>query len=205
MPLHIINHPLAGHILAQLRDQATRHENFRKHAHNLTTLLAIEATRSMQTTPATVQTPVCEAPVKLLDEKLAVVPILRAGLGMLEAVVQLFPEVYVGYVGLERDEETAIARAYYNKMPELKGKFALCVDPMLATGGSAVQALSIMKEEGAEQIKMVCIVAAPEGVAAVEEAHPDIEIYTASLDEKLNDKAYIVPGLGDFGDRLYGT
>jgi uracil phosphoribosyltransferase len=141
----------------------------------------------------------------MLDQSLAVVPVLRAGLGMLEPAVELFPEVAVGYIGLERHEDTAIAKSYYCKLPDLRGKYTLCLDPMLATGGSASQALNLIKEKGADTCVMVCVVAAPEGVAKLEADHPSIRIITAGLDEGLNDRKYIVPGLGDFGDRLYAT
>ena len=205
MALHVIDHPLAGHLLAEIRDKQTNPERFRVLARNLTTLLAIEATRSLTVKPGTVETPICPAPANRLSQKLAVIPILRAGLGMLEPIVQLFPDVEVGYIGLERNEETAVARSYYTKVPQLEGRLSLCLDPMLATGGSAAQAIHFIKGRGAGPIKMVCVVAAPEGVNVLQAAHPDVDIFTAALDDSLNDKKYIVPGLGDFGDRLYGT
>lgn len=205
MALHVIDHPLAGHLLAEIRDKATAPDRFRVLARNLTTLLAVEATRSIRSVAGSVETPICAAPARRLDQKLAVIPILRAGLGMLEPIVQLFPDVEVGYIGLERNEETAVARSYYTKVPPLEGRLSLCLDPMLATGGSAAQAIHFIKGRGAGPVKMVCIVAAPEGVAVLQAAHPDVEIYSAALDECLNNKKYIVPGLGDFGDRLYGT
>ncbi|RYG34948.1 uracil phosphoribosyltransferase, partial [bacterium] len=187
------------------RDENTPPELFRRLSKNLTTLLVLQATTGIRTRETTVVTPVREANVKVLDQGLAVVPVLRAGLGMLEPVVELFPDVAVGYVGLERHEDTAIARSYYSKLPRLKGRFTLCVDPMLATGGSASQAIGLIKAWGAERVTMVCVVAAPEGVATLQRNHPDVDIVTAGLDESLNDRKYIVPGLGDFGDRLYGT
>jgi uracil phosphoribosyltransferase len=144
-----------------------------------------------------------ESPV--LDQVLAVVPILRAGLSLLEPFLSLFPQVAVGYLGLERDHDTARPSQYYAKLPDLHGKFCLCLDPMLATGGSASRAVSAMKQAGAEDIVMVCVVAAPEGIAALEAAHADIEIVTAAIDRELNSVKYILPGLGDYGDRLYGT
>ncbi|RYG48668.1 uracil phosphoribosyltransferase [bacterium] len=205
MALQILDHPLAGHLLAGLRDENTPPELFRRLSKNLTTLLVLQATTGIRTRQATVVTPVREADVKVLDQGLGVVPVLRAGLGMLEPVVELFPDVAVGYVGLERHEDTAIARSYYSKLPRLGGRFTLCVDPMLATGGSASQAIGLIKASGADKVTMVCIVAAPEGVATLQRNHPDVDIVTASLDESLNDRKYIVPGLGDFGDRLYGT
>ncbi len=205
MPLQIIDHPLAGHLLASLRDRDTDATTYRLLCRKLTTFLVYEATRSIRTSSGFVETPVTQASAKVLDQDVAVVPILRAGLGMLEAVVDLFPNVTVGFIGLERNEETAEAHGYYKKLPDLTGKFCLCIDPMLATGGSAVQAISIMKASGASQITMVSVIAAPQGVAALQKAHQDVPIFSASLDEGLNEKKYIVPGLGDFGDRLYGT
>ncbi len=153
----------------------------------------------------TIETPIQPTEVNVLDQGLAVIPVLRAGLGMLEPVLDLFPDVAVGYIGLERHEDTAVARSYYSKLPRLEGRFTPCLDPMLATGGSASQAISLIKHHGAPNVVMVSVVAAPEGVQRLTEQHPDITIITASLDEGLNDRKYIVPGLGDFGDRLYGT
>ena len=205
MPLHVLDHPLAGHLLSELRDKNTRPERFRVLADNLTTLLVLQATTLIRTREADVETPIKSTKVKVLDQALAVVPILRAGLGMLDPTLRLFPEVAVGYIGLERCEETAVARSYYSKLPKLDDKYTLCVDPMLATGGSAAQAISLIKSHGATQVTMVSIVSAPEGVAYLQSKHPEILIVTAALDEGLNDRKYIVPGLGDFGDRLYGT
>ncbi|RYG26837.1 uracil phosphoribosyltransferase [bacterium] len=205
MPLQVLDHPLAGHIMAGLRDADTPPERFRTLAKRLTTLLVLQATAGLRTRVERVKTPLMETEAKVLDQSLAAVPILRAGLGMLEPVVELFPEVAVGYVGLERHEETAIARSYYSKLPEVRGRYCLCLDPMLATGGSASQAVSLIRAAGAETVVMVCVVAAPEGVAKFEASHPGVLIVTAALDEGLNDRKYILPGLGDFGDRLYGT
>jgi uracil phosphoribosyltransferase len=205
MSLRVLHHPLGQHLLTQLRDVQTPPDQFRQHAHTLGILLAFEATRDLPTVHASIQTPLEDLDAPVLGQTLAVVPILRAGLAMLEPVLEVFPHVAVGYVGLERDHSTAVASSYYKKFPELNGRFCLCLDPMLATGGSAIRAVSLMKAEGAEKIVMVCVVAAPEGVAAFEEAHPDVDIVTASLDRELNNLKYILPGLGDFGDRLYGT
>lgn len=205
MPLQVLDHPLAGHIMAGLRDANTPPERFRTLAKRLTTLLVLQATAGLRTRTERVTTPLMETEAKLLDQSLAAVPILRAGLGMLEPVVELFPEVAVGYVGLERHEETAIARSYYSKLPEVKGRYCLCLDPMLATGGSAVQAVGLIRAAGAETVVMVCVVAAPEGVARFEAAHPGTLIVTGALDQGLDERKYILPGLGDFGDRLYGT
>lgn len=205
MALHIVDHPLAQHLLTGLRDKTTEPETFRRLSWNLTTMLVLEATRQISSASTSVETPIKTTTGQILSEGLAVVPVLRAGLGMLEPVVQLFPDVAVGYIGLERNENTAIARSYYSKLPNLSNRYTLCVDPMLATGGSAAQAVSLIKAHGAKKVVMVCVVAAPEGVAKLESAHPGIDIFTASLDEGLNEKFYIVPGLGDYGDRLYGT
>ena len=205
MPLHVLDHPLAGHLLAELRDKTTAPDRFRVLTDNLTTLLVLQATYLIRTKVDWVQTPIKATNVRVLDQSLAVVPVLRAGLGMLEPTLRLFPNVAVGYIGLERHEETAIARSYYSKLPDLTDRYTLCVDPMLATGGSASQAISLIKAHGASQVTMVSIVSAPEGVAVLQANHPDVNIITASLDEGLNDMKYIVPGLGDFGDRLYGT
>lgn len=206
MPLQVLAHPLAGHLLASLRDETTPPQEFRQLARRLTTLLVLQATYGIKTQPTKVVTPIRETEVRVLAQPLAVVPVLRAGLGMVDPVLDLFPDVAVGYIGLERHEETAIARSYYSKLPSnLKGRYTLCVDPMLATGGSAAQAISLIKSHGADQVTMVCVVASPEGVERLNHAHPDVTIVAAALDECLNDRKYIVPGLGDFGDRLYGT
>jgi uracil phosphoribosyltransferase len=205
VPLQTLDHPLAHHLLASLRDVRTTPTDFRRYCQTLTTLLALEATYGIRTRDEIVKTPLCSTAAKVLDQPLAAVPILRAGLGMLETVVQLFPDVAVGYIGLERNEDTAVARRYYSKVPRLAGRFTLCLDPMLATGGSASQAIGFLKEAGATKIVMVSVVSAPEGIAVLQEAHPDVDIVTAAVDEGLNERRYIVPGLGDFGDRLYGT
>ena len=203
--LHVLSHPLADHALTHLRDRTTKPATFRTLAHQLGLLLALEATRDLPTRSHAVNTPLEPYTGKVLAEGLIVVPILRAGLGMVQPWIDLFPEVSVGYVGLERDHQTAVARSYYCKLPPLAGKRVLCVDPMLATGGSAVTALDILREQGATDLALVVIVASPEGVATVEKAHPTVPIFTAALDRELNEKKYILPGLGDFGDRLYGT
>ena len=191
--------------MAGLRDRDTPPEAFRALAKRLTTLLVLQATASLPTRAKTITTPLRETEARVLSAPLAAVPILRAGLGMLEPVVELFPDVAVGYVGLERHEETAVARSYYSKLPPLEGRTALVLDPMLATGGSAAQAVGLVRGGGAATTVMVCVVASPEGVARFETAHPGILIVSAALDEGLDERKYIVPGLGDFGDRLYGT
>lgn len=205
MALTVLDHPLAGHLLADLRDTNTAPAKFRRTAKLLTYFLVAKATESIATREDRVTTPLAETRAVRLAQPVGAVPVLRAGLGMLESVVELFPEVAVGYIGLERHEDSGEARSYYRKLPNLAGKFCLCLDPMLATGGSASQAIGFMKLAGASQVTMVSVVAAPEGVAKLERNHPDINIVVASLDERLNDRHYIVPGLGDFGDRLYAT
>jgi len=203
--LRILDHPLALHLVTHLRDKTTSPATFRPLCHHLSVLLALEATRDLATREIAVDTPLEPCIGRVLARPLVVVPILRAGLGMVEAVVSLFPDVGVGYIGLERDHATARARSYYCKLPPLAGARVLLVDPMLATGGSAAQALDVIKRQGGVEIRMLNVVAAPEGVRAVEAAHPDVAIFAGALDRGLNAQKYILPGLGDFGDRLYGT
>jgi uracil phosphoribosyltransferase len=206
MSVHILDHPLAAHIITHLRDKSTKPATFRTLTYQISLLLAVEATRNIETEKKEIETPLEQMTGRVLaHETLVVVPILRAGLGMVQPFSDIFPDVSVGYVGLERDHTTAIARHYYCKLPPLTNRHVFLVDPMLATGGSAVQALNIVKEQGAVNPTLVCIVAAPEGVAAVEKHHPGTAIHTAALDRQLNARKYILPGLGDFGDRLYGT
>jgi len=201
----VVDHPLAQHLLLSLRDETTPPERFRYVTKRLTTLLIIAATTDLPSTPATVQTPLAPATGRFLDGSLVAVPILRAGLGMLDAVVELFPQVRVGYLGLERDEATFEPSEYYAKLPRLDDAVVFVLDPMLATGGSASAALDSVKKAGATKVRMVSIVSAPEGVDALQQAHPDVDIVTAAVDTELDTSAYIVPGLGDFGDRLFGT
>ena len=163
------------------------------------------ATADLPSRGTRVQTPLQEAAVSVIDRDIVAIPVLRAGLGILGPVLELLPRVAVGYIGLERDEETAVAHIYYQKLPNLAGKVPLLLDPMLATGGSAAQALDLIEEAGGRDTRMLCVVAAPEGVRRVEERSPDVHVYTAALDEGLDARAFIVPGLGDFGDRLFGT
>lgn len=205
MPLHVLQHPLAHHVLTHLRDKTTKPVLFRTLSYQISLLLALEATRDLATVEKTIETPLERMVGRVLAKPLVVVPILRAGLGMLQPFHDIFPDVSVGYVGLERDHQTAIARSYYCKLPPLAGARVLVVDPMLATGGSAAQALTLVKAQGATDVGFVCIVAAPEGVQTVQDAHPDIPIHAGAVDRQLNDRKYILPGLGDFGDRLYGT
>jgi len=191
--------------LAGLRNQQTPNEEFRSLARKVITFLLYEATQDLPRRQVTVRTPLAEAPATMVEPEVVAIPVLRAGLGLLSPVLELLPRVSVGYVGLERDEETAVARIYYQKLPPLTGKVPLLLDPMLATGGSAVQAVDLIREAGGGGTRMICVVAAPEGVRALGAHHPEVEVFTAALDEGLNDRAFIVPGLGDFGDRLFGT
>jgi len=191
--------------MAGLRDKRTQPDEFRALARKAISLLLYEATADLPVRRERVETPLGPAEVEVVEQEVVAVPVLRAGLGLLGPVLELLPRVSVGYIGLERDEETAVARIYYNKLPPLKGKVPLLLDPMLATGGSGARAIDLIKEAGGEDCRFVCVVAAPEGVRVVEERHPEVKIFAAALDEGLNDRAYIVPGLGDFGDRLFGT
>jgi uracil phosphoribosyltransferase len=206
VPLHILDHPIAQDTLMSLRDATTGSEQFRRLARRISFLLLAEATRDLPTKPASVRTPVGPADGRRFATNIVVVPVLRAGLGMLDAVLEMLPEARVGHIGLQRDENTAIASQYYSKVPGgLTDTRVLMVDPMLATGGSAVAALNLLRDAGATDIHLLCIVAAPEGVAEVERHHPSVHIYTPVVDQGLNPHKFIVPGLGDFGDRLYGT
>ena len=205
MPLKVSSHPLVADSLRGLRDRSTPPDEFRVLARKVITLLLYEATADLPVRHGKVLTPLTEAPAVSIAREVVAIPVLRSGLGILGPVLELLPRVSVGYIGLERDEETAVARIYYKKLPALEGKVPLLLDPMLATGGSAAQALDLIKEAGGRDPRMVCVVAAPEGVKVIEDRHPEVQIFTAALDQGLNDKAFIVPGLGDFGDRLFGT
>jgi uracil phosphoribosyltransferase len=206
VPVHIVSHPLVHDALLSLRDKRTAPEEFRRAATRISVLLATEALRDVPARDVTVETPLGPAPGRRLGADVVVVPVLRAGLGMLDAVLELVPAARVGHIGLQRDEMTAVASQYYSKLPaQLDASFVLIIDPMLATGGSAVAALDLLRRAGATAVRMICIVAAPEGVALVERHHPGVPIYTPVVDRELNGQKYIVPGLGDFGDRLYGT
>lgn len=190
----------------ELRDVRTDAPAFRRAANRISVLLAAEALRDVPATRGTVTTPLGPATGVMVQGDVVVVPVLRAGLGMLDAVLELLPAARVGHIGLQRDEATAIASKYYSKLPaDLSQSYVLMIDPMLATGGSAVAAIDMIKAAGARQIRMICIVAAPDGIALVERHHPDVPVYTPVVDDHLNAHKYIVPGLGDFGDRLYGT
>ena len=204
MSVTVVDHALAGHLLAQLRSQETAPPVFRTLAKRLALTLALEAIRDLPTTEVVVRTPLEETTGRVLGDLVAV-PILRAGLGMLEAVTELFPEVAVGYIGLERDEASLEPQSYYRKLPPVRGRHVLVLDPMLATGGSGSAATAAVREGGPASIRFVCVVAAPEGIRRMEADHPDVPIFTAAIDRQLNERGYIVPGLGDFGDRLFGT
>ena len=204
--VHLVDHPLVQDILAELRDSHTTSERFRQLAGRISVLLAAEALRDIPTTSDTVSTPLGPAPARRVTTDVVLAPVLRAGLGMLPGMLELVPGARVGHIGLQRDERTAVASQYYAKLPaHLEDSYVLMIDPMLATGGSAVVALDMLSKAGARNIRLVCIVAAPEGIAAVEKAYPRVPIFTPAIDERLNDHKFIVPGLGDFGDRLYGT
>jgi uracil phosphoribosyltransferase len=206
VPLHIVPHPLVHDALATLRNSSTPPELFRRVAVRISLLLAAEATRDVPSVEGSVTTPLGPAPARRLVADVVVVPVLRAGLGMLDAILELIPSARVGHIGLQRDEMTAIASQYYSKLPaDLSGSVVLMIDPMLATGGSAVAALDLLRRAGARDVRMICIVAAPEGIALVERHHPEVTIFTPVVDQGLNAHKFIVPGLGDFGDRLYGT
>ncbi len=205
MSLHVLSHPLGAHVLTHLRDKTTKPALFRTLSYQISLLLALEATRDLATEEKAIETPMEPMTGRVLAKHLVVVPILRAGLGMLQPFHDIFPDVSVGYVGLERDHATAIARSYYCKLPPLAGCRVIIVDPMLATGGSAAQAVAVVKAAGGTEIVFVCIVASPEGVATMQQAHPGVPIHAGALDRALNSRKYILPGLGDFGDRLYGT
>ncbi len=204
--LKLVEHPLVQDALAELRDARTPPPAFRRAANRISVLLAAEALRDVPVSPAVVTTPLGPADSRVVTTDVVVVPVLRAGLGMLDAVLELLPTARVGHIGLQRDEATAIASRYYSKLPpNMASSFVLMIDPMLATGGSAAAAIDLIKATGATMIRMICIVSAPEGVAVLERAHPDVVVYTPVIDRELNPHKFIVPGLGDFGDRLYGT
>jgi uracil phosphoribosyltransferase len=202
----IVDHPVVQDTLMELRDARTEPPAFRRATTRISMLLAAEALRKGPSRSSTVMTPQGQAEGTVVNGDVVVVPVLRAGLGMLDAVLTLVPAARVGHIGLQRDESTAIASTYYARLPpDIGNSFVMVVDPMLATGGSAVAAIDLIKAAGARTICMVCIVAAPEGVDVVTERHPDVALYTPVVDRELSARKYIVPGLGDFGDRLYGT
>ena len=205
--VHIVDHPLIAHKLTLIRDKTTGVKEFREAISELAMLLCYEATRDLPLKEIEIETPVAMTKSKVISgKKLAVVPLLRAGIGMVDGILNLIPSAKVGHIGLYRDPVTTKPVEYYCKLPEdVSEKEVIVLDPMLATGGSAIAAIQLLKDKGVEHIKMMNIIAAPEGTAAVTASHPDVEIYCAAMDERLNDHAYIVPGLGDAGDRLFGT
>lgn len=205
--LYVFDHPLIQHKLTFIRDKKTGTKDFRELVDEVASLMAFEITRDLPLEQVEIETPVCVANSNVLaGKKLGIVPILRAGLGMVEGIIKLIPAAKVGHIGLYRDPETLQPVEYYAKLPsDVEERDFIVVDPMLATGGSAIEAIHSLKKRGAKNIKLMCLIAAPEGVEAVQQAHDDVDIYIAALDEKLNEKGYIVPGLGDAGDRLYGT
>ena len=205
--VHVLDHPLIQHKLAILRDKNTGVKEFRELIGEIAGLMCYEATRNLPTCEVEVETPVAIAKCRMLSgKKLAIVPVLRAGLGMVDHMVSLIPSAKIGHIGLYRDPETHMPVEYYCKLPEdIEHRVVFVVDPMLATGGSAVAAIDFLKKRGCKNIIMMNIIGCPEGVKTVQEAHPDVELYLAAVDEKLNDHAYIIPGLGDAGDRIFGT
>ena len=205
--VYVFDHPLIQHKLTYIRDKNTGTKEFRELVDEVATLMAFEITRDLPLEEIEVETPVTTAKTKVLSgKKIAIVPILRAGIGMVDGVLKLIPAAKVGHIGLYRDPETLKPVEYYAKLPaDVEERDFIIVDPMLATGGSAVESINSLKKRGAKNIKFMCLIAAPEGVKAIQDQHDDVDIYIASLDEKLNDHGYIVPGLGDAGDRLFGT
>jgi uracil phosphoribosyltransferase len=202
----LVDHPVAQHTLLRLRSTDATPTRFRRHAYRLSLIIALEATRDLTTEPATVNGPLEATAGVRLRADVVIVPVLRAGLAMIEPLLELLPDARVGHIGLQRDETTAVASRYYMKLPAITGPtIVLLADPMLATGGSAVAALDLLHRAGARDVRLLAVVAAPEGLRAVGQAHPSVPIYTAAVDRELNAQKYILPGLGDFGDRLYGT
>lgn len=204
--LKVLDHPLITHKLTQMRQESTGTKDFRQNLDEIAGLMAYEITRDIPTEEVEIVTPVAPTKTREVKKEIVLVPILRAGLGMVDGIHRLIPTAKVGFVGLYRDEETLEPHEYYAKFPaNLAEAEVLVLDPMLATGGSASAAITLIKKRGAKSVKLVCLVGAPEGVAVIEKDHPDVDIFLAALDEKLNDKGYIVPGLGDAGDRIFGT
>jgi len=207
MNVKILDHPLLQHKLTQIRDESASTVKFRQVINEIGGLMTYEVTRDLALGEVKVKTPVTETTGYVIEgKKMVIVPILRAGLGMVDGILQMIPAARVGHIGIVRDEVTLMPHEYYSKFPEgLEKRDIFIVDPMLATGGSAVAAIAAVKKRGATRIKLICLVGAPEGVVAVNEAHPDVEVYLVALDDGLNEKGYIVPGLGDAGDRIFGT
>ncbi|MPQ42531.1 uracil phosphoribosyltransferase [Clostridium tarantellae] len=202
-----ITHPLILHKLAFIRDKKTGSKDFRELVEEVSMLMAYEVTRDLQMEEVEIETPICTTKCKMLSgKKMAIVPILRAGLGMVDGMLRLIPAAKVGHIGLYRDEETLQPVEYFCKLPQdIAERDIIVVDPMLATGGSAADAITLLKKRGAKQIRLMCLVSSPEGIKVIQKSHPDVDIYVAAIDEKLNENGYVVPGLGDAGDRLFGT
>lgn len=202
-----ITHPLIQHKLAYIRDKNTGSKDFRDLVQEVAMLMAYEVTRDIQLEEVEIETPICTTKCSVLaGKKMAIVPILRAGLGMVDGMLKIIPAAKVGHIGMYRNEETLQPVEYFCKLPQdINERDVIITDPMIATGGSAIDAISALKTRGAINIRIMCLIAAPEGIKAITDAHPDVDIYVASIDEKLNEKGYIVPGLGDAGDRLFGT
>ncbi len=205
--LHIVNHPLVAHKLSIMRNQKTGSKDFRELLEEISMLMGYELTRDLPLEPVEIETPLARMQASTISGKrLAIVPILRAGLGMVDGLLRLLPVAKVGHIGLYRDPDTHLPVEYYCKLPpDIGERRVILADPMLATGGSAADALTLLKQHGCRKIRFMCLVAAPEGVRRVQSEHPDVDIFTAALDQGLNDHAYIVPGLGDAGDRIFGT
>ena len=205
--VHVTTHPLIQHKLSIMRDKNTRPKDFRELLNELSMLMGFEVTHNLETKPVVIETPISLTKTQMLkSEEIAIVPILRAGLGMTDGLLKLMPFARVGHIGLYRDEVTRKPVEYYSKLPVItENTVVIVVDPMLATGGSSVAALTYLKEHGCKNIRLMCLVAAPLGISAVQSVHPDVDIYVASIDEGLNENCYIVPGLGDAGDRIFGT
>ncbi len=205
--LHVINHPMVQHKLTIMRDKETGSKDFRELLKEIALLMGYEVTRDVPLEDVEIETPICKTVAKRVSgRKLAIVPILRAGIGMVDGLLNLVPVARVGHIGLYRNEETHNPVVYYCKLPEdIQDRLVIVTDPMLATGGSACDALSMLKERGCTNIRLMCLVGAPEGIERVRKTHPDVDIYLAAVDDHLNENAYIVPGLGDAGDRIFGT
>ena len=204
--VHIMDHPLITHKITLLRDERTNTKDFRELVYEIALLMGYEATKNLPLTDIDINTPMQATTQKVLDEKVAIVPILRAGLGMVEGIHALIPAAKIGHIGLYRDHETLKPVEYYCKLPhDIEEREVIVVDPMLATGGSSAAAVNFIKQRGAKKIRMMCIIAAPEGIKVMQETHPDIDLFIGALDDGLNEKGYILPGLGDAGDRIFGT
>ena len=204
--VHIMDHPLITHKISMLRDVNTNTKDFRQLVYEIALLMGYEATKDLTLTDTEITTPLMKTTKKVLNQKVAIVPILRAGLGMVDGVLDLIPSAKVGHIGLYRDHETLKPVEYYCKLPtDIESREVIIVDPMLATGGSSAAAITFIKQRGAKNIKLMCILAATEGIRVLQEEHPDVELYCGAVDDKLNEKGYILPGLGDAGDRIFGT